>query len=140
MKLFAILISILLILNFLDLLTTYIVVCSRNGIEMNKLFILLSYKFGFIPAGIIKTLISILIVLPFYFVYKIVKFNVIKITCILGILLILIPFFIIVIFNLGVVFKICPIPFRVVEKFAGEIYYPNVEFNSNEFCKLIRFK
>jgi hypothetical protein len=137
---FLILALILLLLNFLDLLTTYQIVCLNKGIELNNFFIYLTYEFGFIPAGILKTLISIFILSIFYFIYKRTKFDIVRISCIIGILIYILPFFLVVIFNLSSILGIGLISYENMEKVAKEVVNPDVKFDYYNFCKLIRFK
>jgi hypothetical protein len=137
---FLILALILLLLNFLDLLTTYQIVCLNKGIELNKFFIYLVYKLGFIPAGVIKTLISIFILSIFYFIYKRTKFDIVKISCIIGILIYILPLFLVVIFNLSSILGIGLISYESVENIAKEVVNPDIKFDYYNFCKLIKFK
>ena len=52
-KIYFILVAVILVLRFTDLATTFVGVCRMGFIEINRSFINLSYRFGYISASII---------------------------------------------------------------------------------------
>jgi hypothetical protein len=66
-------IFIFLVFHFLDIMSTYFVVCLSDGIEINSLYRDFTYSVGFFPSSILTTLVGVIAISGIILLWKNVK-------------------------------------------------------------------
>lgn len=137
MKKLLIALAVIVAVNILDVITTWEIVCKRNGIELNPNIVYLSQAIGYIPTSIVKICINVAYFLFFYFIYSYLgkKNKISNIFFIISVIALILSPTLAVIFNLNTIINSSRL--YQIEPIIQDIPIASgVEFNHTKFCRL----